>query len=203
MLYRKAFAALRTMSGEYKICLQTDGVPCTITVPRRVPVPLRKALKRDIERMERMGVIRKVDGPTEWCAGIVPVVRPSGEMRVCVDLTKLNNSVLRDHFTLPTVDQALWSLSVAKWFSKLDANSGFHQGRLSRTSEALTTFMTPFDRYCFIRLPFGITSAPEYFQKRMSEVFCGLPGVVNIMDDVGDGWCSATVKTSVTKQCQL
>lgn len=113
--------------------------------------------------MEHMGVIRKVEGPTEWCAGIVPVVKPSGEVRVCVDLTQLNKSVLRERFALPTVDQALGSLKGAKWFSKLDANSGFYQVQLAKDSEELTTFLTPFGRYCFTRLPFGITSAPEYF----------------------------------------
>lgn len=176
--------SLGTIPGEYTIRLQPGAIPYAITAPRRVPIPLMKRLKQEIERLVRMGIIRKVDGPTDWCAGIVLVTKQSGELRVCVDLTKLNKCVVRERFTLPTVEQALGSLAGAKWFSKLDAFSGFHQVRLSRDSEELTTFLTPFGRYCFTRLPFGITSAPEYFQKRMSEILCGLPGVVNVMDDI-------------------
>lgn len=76
------------------------------------------------------------------------------------------------------------SLAGAKWFSELDANYGFYQVRLSKASEELTTFTTPFGRYCFTRLPLGITSAPEYFQRRKSEILTGLPGVVNLIDDI-------------------
>lgn len=110
--------------------------------------------------------------------------KPSGDVRICVDLTQLNKFVLRERYTLPTVDQALGSLAGAEWFSKQDANSGFYQVRLSKASELLTTFITPFGRYCFTRLPFGITPAPEYFQRRMSEILAGLPGVVNLKDDI-------------------
>ena len=68
-------------------------------------------------------------------------------------------------------------------FSKLDANSGFWQVKLNSKSALLTTFITPFGRYCFNRLPFGITSGPEYFQSRMFEILEGLEGVVNQTDD--------------------
>ena len=84
----------------------------------------------------------------------------------------------------PSVDHSLAQLSGARIFSKLDANSGFWQVKLSNASALLTTFITPFGRFCFNRLPFGITSAPEYFQKRMSQVLDGLEGVVCLLDDV-------------------
>ena len=69
-------------------------------------------------------------------------------------------------------------------FSKLDANSGFYQIPLSEESRLLTTFITPFGRSCFNRLPFGITSAPEHFQKRMSQMVDDLDGVTGIVDDL-------------------
>jgi len=68
--------------------------------------------------------------------------------------------------------------------SKLDANSGFWQISLSAESSLLTTFITPFGRYSFKRLPFGITSAPEHFQRRMSTLLEGIEGVVYLMDDI-------------------
>ena len=133
--------------------------------------------------MEQLGVISKVEGPTEWCARMVVVPKPDGNVRICVDLTKLNESVCRERH-LPAVEQTLAQLAVAQVFTKLDANSGFWQIPLSTDSSLLTTFLTPFGRYCFNRLPFGITSAPEHFQRRMSALLEGIEGVVCMMDDV-------------------
>ena len=77
-----------------------------------------------------------------------------------------------------------FALGGATMFSKLDANSGFWQIELTKESSLLTTFITPFGRYCFNRLPFGITSAPEHFQKRMSKILQGLEGIVCLIDDI-------------------
>ncbi|KAL5463805.1 hypothetical protein EMCRGX_G032740 [Ephydatia muelleri] len=82
------------------------------------------------------------------------------------------------------VDETLALLTGARIFSKLDANSGFWQIPLSEQSKLLTTFITPYGRYCFNKMPFGISSAPEHFQKRMSRILEGLEGVVCQIDDI-------------------
>ena len=89
----------------------------------------------------------------------------SGAVRICVDLKPLNESVLREVHPIPTVDDTLAQLSGASVFTKLDANSGFWQIPLDKKSQLLTTFVTPFGRYYFSKLPFGISSAPELFQR--------------------------------------
>ena len=75
--------------------------------------------------MEACGVISKVDIPTPWWAGMVVAQKPNGAIRICVDLKPLNESVLREVYPLPRVDEILAQLSRSKVFSKLDANSGF------------------------------------------------------------------------------
>ena len=75
-------------------------------------------------------------------------------------------------------------LSGAKFFSKLDANSGFWQIDLSEESRKLTCFITPYGRYVFNRLPFGLSSSSEYFQKRMSQILKRLPGVLCQRDNI-------------------
>ena len=110
------------------------------------------------------------------------IPKPNGKVRICVDLTKLNTSVCRERPILPSVEQTLAQVGDVKYFSKLDANSGFWQIELA--SSKLTTFITPFGRYAFNRLPFGITSAPEYFQRKMSGILSDLDGVVCLIDDI-------------------
>lgn len=79
----------------------------------------------------------------------------------------------------------LWKmLEGAKVFSKLDASSGYWQIPLQPESSRLTTFITPSGRFCFRRLPFGITSALEIFQKRMANLLKDQEGVAAIQDDI-------------------
>ena len=141
-------------------------------------------VKKELQRMEREGVITKVEGPTNWCAGMVVVPKANQKVRICVDLTRLNKNVQREHHILSSVDHTLAQLAEAHYFSKLDANSGFWQVPLSTESARLTTFITPYGRYYFNRLPFGISSAPELFQRRMSRALEGLQGVACHMDDI-------------------
>ena len=134
--------------------------------------------------MESIGVISKMSDPTPWCASMVVVTKKSGGVRICVDLKPLNESVLREVHPIPTVEEAFAQQTGATMFSKLDANCGFWQIPLSPESRPLTTFVTPFGRFCFNKLPFGISSAPELFQKRMGFILEGVDGVTCLIDDV-------------------
>ena len=118
---------------------------------------------------------------------IEPVAVPKNnkeQLRICVDLKRLNKAVKREKFILPTIDDILPKLTGAKVVSLLDAASGFWQIPLDRESAKLTTFITPFGRYFFNRLPFGITSAPEIFQREMTELLKDQEGLAVYMDDI-------------------
>ncbi|KAL5479382.1 hypothetical protein EMCRGX_G022901 [Ephydatia muelleri] len=161
--YPHLFTGLGTLGPEYTIKLKANALPYALSTPRSVPLPLRDKVKKELDRMESMGVISRVDGPSEW---------------------PLNESVLRENFPLPKVDENLAQLSGATVFSKLDANCGFWQIPLAKHVQLLTTFITPFGRYCFTKLPFGISCAPELFQKRMSDILQDIEGKLCQMDDV-------------------
>lgn len=146
-------------------------------------------VKDELVRMKQNGVIERVTQPTQWYAPMVPVQkRNTNRAQICVDLTKLNKSVIREHFILPTADEITSKISGATVFSSLDAASGFWQIPLHPDSCKLTTFITPFGRYCFKRLPFGFTSAAEIFQRKMLETLEGLEGVEIFMDDILVYW---------------
>ena len=143
-----------------EIQLKPDAQPFAIMTPRRIPLPMKSKVKEELARMEKLGVIRKVDKPTNWCAGMVTVPKSNGKIRICVDLTKLNENVCRETYPLPKIDTLLGEIGESTVFTKIDANSGFWQEKLAENSQLLTTFLTPFGRYCFQRLPFGLKSTP-------------------------------------------
>ena len=182
--FPQLFTGLGRLKDSYKIKLRQEAIPFALSVPRRVAIPLLPKVKEELERMTKLGVISKVTEPTEWCAGMVVVPKPGGKVRICVDLTKLNANVCRERHILPSVESTLAQLGGAKHFSKLDANSGFWQIEMDPDSAKLTTFITPFGRYQFNRLPFGITSAPEHFQRRMNKILGDIEGAVCLIDDI-------------------
>ena len=103
---------------------------------------------------------------------------------MCVDVTNLNKCVRREVYLLPRISEMLSKLAKRIMFSKLDANSGFWQVRLDKKCKELTTFVTPWGRFCFKRMPFGISSFPEFFQKEMEKILKSLDGIVRLMDDI-------------------
>ena len=169
------FQGLGDLGEPFDIRLQPSAKPYALFTPRNIPIPLRQKVRQELDRMLSLGVISKVDIPTPWCAGTVVARKKNGDVRICVDFRPLNSSVLREVHPLPKVDETLALLTGARIFSKLDANRGFWQIPLSEQS---------YGRYCFNKMPFGISSAPEHFQKRMSRILEGLEGVVCQIDDI-------------------
>ena len=195
-VFKVLFEGLGTMPDVYKIVLRSDVKPYKIRTPRPIAIGLREKARSELQKMLELKVIEQVEQPTDWCSGLTIVPKPNGNIRMCVDLTMLNRGVEREFYPLPRVSDMLSQLSTGRLFSKLDANSGFWQIVLAPESRALTTFLTPWGRFQFRRLPFGLSSAPEIFQRSMEKILDGLEGVVCMMDDVlvfgtdaDEHWC--------------
>ena len=114
---------------------------------------------------------------------MVVVPKKNGALRICLDPKELNKAIQREHYPLPTTEDVATRLYGAKVFTVLDVRSGFWHVVRDEPSSFLTTFHTPFGRYRWNRMPFGICSAPEVFQRWMHEVIEGLIGVEVIADD--------------------
>ena len=134
-----------------------------VHAPRRVPFALRDRLKSELDKEESLGVIIKVDEPTDWVNSITIVEKKNGSLRICLDPRDLNKALKREHYSCPTVDDIAAKLHGARVFTVLDATSGYWQVKLDKKSSLLTTFNTPFGRYRFTRLPFGVNSAQDVF----------------------------------------
>ena len=152
--------------------------------PRRVPVTIRSKVKTELQRMERLNVIEKIDEPTEWVNSMAVVVKPNGKLRICIDPRDLNQAIRREYYPMTTIEEIVAHTPNAKIFSVLDASSDFWQIQLDNESARLCTFNTPFGRYMFKRLPFGISSAQDVFQRIMSEIFQDIEGVEVLVDDI-------------------
>ena len=183
-MYPGVFTGLGTMPSTFRINLCSDATPRRLFSPRPIAAGLRDQAKVEIDKMLELDVIEKVEEPTDWCSGLTIAPKPGGKIRMCIDLTALNKSVQREVYPLPRISDMLTRLSEGRIFSKLDANSGFWQIKMEESSRLYTTFVTPWGRYCFKRMPFGISSAPEFFQREMEKILQGLEGVVCMMDDV-------------------
>lgn len=180
--YAELFEGLGCLPGKYSIKLDPSVTP-TIHPPRKVPISLKDKVHQELRRMEQLGVIERQTEPTKWVNSMT-VVNKGSKIRICIDPRDLNSAIQREHFPLKTVEDVIENMSQAKFFTKLDAVSGFWQIQLDEPSSRLCTFNTPFGRYRFKRMPFGIKSASEVFQKIMSQMLEDITGAEVIIDDI-------------------
>ena len=137
-MYPKLFNGLGRMGPEHHIKLN-DEVSPKVLPPRKIPMGLHEKLKKELDSMEKAGVIRKVDEPTEWVNSMVVAEKPNGDLRVCLDPRDLNKAIKREYYQLPTFEEIASRLSGAKIFTKLDANKGYWQIPLDENSIKLTS----------------------------------------------------------------
>ena len=178
------FAGLgRLRNHEYDISVRDDVAPVKCP-PRSIPHTLRNKVKAELERMESMGVIERINGPTDWVSAMIVVHKPVGRVRICLDPRGLNMAIRREHYPMPTFEQISARMPNARVFSKFDATSGYWQLPLTNKSSFLTTFNTQFGRYRYKVMPFGISSASEIWQRAMIDEFGQLEGVEVVADDI-------------------
>ena len=87
------FKGLGCMKGAYHIQLKENAVPFVLTIPHRVPIALMSKVQSELQHMEKKGVISQVKEPIDWCPGMVVIPKSGGTVRICVDLTKLNQNI--------------------------------------------------------------------------------------------------------------
>ncbi|UYV73986.1 K02A2.6-like [Cordylochernes scorpioides] len=133
--------------------------------------------------MEKKNIIAKVDYPTDWISNLV-LVKSTKKLRICIDPQELNVALKRAEYPIPTIEEIIPNLQNAKIFTVVDTKDGFWNVKLSDESSNLTTFWTPFGRYKFLRMPFGLKTASEEYQRRLYEIFQGLEGIEIIADDI-------------------
>lgn len=181
--YGDIFRRVGKFPKKFSIQLKEDSTP-VLHYKKRIRHTLLPKFKAAIEQMTRDEIISSVDYPTDWVNNVQIVEKPNGKLRICLDPKPLNECIKREHFLIPTIDDLTANMANKRVFSVFDLNSGFWHMELDANSSDLTTFMTPFGRFKFNRIPFGINCAPEMFQKEMIKIFGDIPGVIIYFDDL-------------------
>ena len=170
---------------DYQATIHVDSsVPPVAQRPRRVPFALRSTVRDHLKDLMEKDIIEKVDGPSPWVSPVVVTPKPNGDIRLCVDMRRANEAIIRERHPIPTIDEVLERLNGSTVFSKIDLRWGFHQVELDEASRAITTVALDENLYRYKRMMFGITSAPEKYQNIVAQVISGCNGTLNIADDL-------------------
>ena len=181
-----------------KMDIDTGDSPPVSSRPYTLPLKHYEWVQREIESLERAGVITK--SMSKWASPIAVVPKQSApgeplKRRLCIDFRKVNElqqEVITAGKTkgqisihpLPKIDEMYAKLKGAKVFSTIDLRSGYHHIALGKSSRAKTAFVMPFGKYEFLMVPFGLAQAPAYFQLLMNKVLKGLKFAMMYLDDI-------------------
>ena len=145
--------------------LKPDAKPIRLSTARNIAFGYRDQTKKELDKMVSQGIIKPVgDKATEWCSPMIVVQKPGGGIRICVDLSKLNKFVKRPTHPGASPKEVVSDIPLhQKYFSTMDAIKGYWQVPLAEKSQELTTFITPWGRYKYLRAPMGLSSTGDKY----------------------------------------
>ena len=162
--------------------IDTGDQPPVAKRPYTLALKHHDWVRAEIDKLLEAGVIRESD--SSWSAPIVVVPKSDGGKRLCIDYRALNQITRTYIWPMPRIEDILAKLGKAKFFTTLDLRSGYHHIALDKQSIKKTAFCTPFGKYEYLKVPFGLAQAPSYFQKLMNKVFNGLNFAFAYLDDI-------------------
>ena len=178
------FEGIGKLKGYQYLIEIDDKVQPVVSRRYSVPPPMQEPLKKNLDWMVDIDVIKKQEEATPWVSNVLCTPKPNGDIRICLNPKPLNKAVRRPHHYAPTMEDILQKLHGCRYFSTLDQSSGYWNIEVHPDSVHLLTFNTPFGRYAYKRLPFGLVSSQDVFQRAVDETFGDIPDVYCIADDV-------------------
>eukprot|EP00731_Ephydatia_muelleri_P004053 Em0002g229a len=169
--FAKVFSNKPGKTTLYEHRIHTNSSKPVRLPPYRVPHAYRNSIKRELQEMERSGIIE----PTcsEWASPIVVVPKRNGELRLCVDYRRLNSVSQVDSYLMPRIDELIDRVGKANFITTLDLTTGYWQIPMADKDKCKTAFVTPFGSFQFTVMPFGLSGAPASFQRLMDRLLQG------------------------------
>ena len=169
----------------YEVEIHVDKTVPTVAAPTKPqPFHLRQKLDKEIERMEKDGIIEDHHGPAPWVSNLVLAPKDDGGIRVTVDMREPNKAIKDTRIPIPRAEDIRAELAGCKWFTKLDFKTAYHQLRLSPKSRYLTVFSHNNKLKRHTRLTMGCKPAAGELNKALRPLFSDIPEVHIIHDDV-------------------
>ena len=155
--YPNVFSDLPGKTGVCKLGINTTSVNPIASHPYRIPDRMKEGVREELEKLVELGILIPSCGP--WASPIVPVPKPDGSIRICSDYRKLNAVTQSDPYYMSTLEEILERVGSSAAISKLDLSKGFHQIEVEPEDIDKTAIITPFGKYAYTRMPFGLKNA--------------------------------------------
>ncbi|GJX04296.1 putative reverse transcriptase domain-containing protein [Tanacetum coccineum] len=150
---------------EFRIDLVPGATPVAKSPYRLAPSEMQE-LSGQLQELQDKGFIRPSYSP--WGAPVLFVKKKDGSLRMCIDYRELNKLTVKNRYPLPRIDDLFDQLQGARYFSKIDLRSGYHQLRVHEDDISKTAFRTRYGHFEFTVMPFGLTNAPAIFMDLMN-----------------------------------
>jgi len=187
---------LRKLLGEFKdvlnqvpgradvdpVVIQTTAPYPLAQKPYHLPHAKEEAVRKEVQDLLKQGIIRPSKSP--WASPVVIVAKKNGRIRLCVDFRRLNAVTVTDNFPIPNMETLLEKASRSKLITTLDLVKGFHQVPVDKSSIPKTSFVLPFGKYEYVRMPFGIKNGPSHFQRITTALLANSSSSDCYIDDI-------------------
>ncbi len=160
-----------------------EGTPPVCQKAHAIPLKLRQSFKNELDALLTDGIIER--STSEWSSPVIPLPKPNGSLRLCVDYRAVNKVTQLSRTWIPRLEEMVNKIGHSSVISKIDLAKGYHQIKVHPNSMDITTLICPYGKFKYKRVPFGLKNAPTVFQEAIAKVLGGLEYFsANYIDDI-------------------
>ena len=183
--YESQFAKDETYIGTTPLITMTINMGSSNPVSQKpYPITMKnyQSVKEEIEKLLAAKVIHS--SRSSWSALIIVVPKGDQGKWLVINYRALNKITRKFTWPVPKVEDIFSKLNGSKYFTTLDLRAGHHHIPLDKSSILKTAFNSPFGKYEYIKVPFGLAQAPAYFQELMTGILKDFNFAIAYLDNI-------------------